>query len=139
MALKNWYCLTHSQGECAFSTRSILTEPPHLRQDDCRPADVVALGKGFRRKDTAMDCVIVSGLTKSYLTNKSKSSDFYLRMAEKVTFCKHRRPNCPLASSANMRFIPLAVNHVGLRGPHFQVVLREFDASLVTNPAGFPF
>jgi hypothetical protein len=36
-----------------------------------------------------------------------------------------------------MRFIPLALNHFGLRGPHFQAVLKEFASILVTKPEGY--
>ena len=35
-----------------------------------------------------------------------------------------------------MRFIPLALNHFGLRGPHFQAVLKEFATIVVTRPEG---
>ena len=35
-----------------------------------------------------------------------------------------------------MRFIPLALNYFGLRGPHFQAVLKEFATILVTKPEG---
>jgi hypothetical protein len=35
-----------------------------------------------------------------------------------------------------MRFDPLALNHFGLRGPHFQAVLKEFATILVTRPEG---
>ncbi len=35
-----------------------------------------------------------------------------------------------------MRFVPLALNHFGLRGPHFQAVLKEFATIVVTKPEG---
>ena len=35
-----------------------------------------------------------------------------------------------------MRLVPLALNHLGLRGPHFQAVLKEFASILVTKPEG---
>ena len=35
-----------------------------------------------------------------------------------------------------MRFVPLAINHLGLRGPHFQSLLKEFASILVTKPQG---
>jgi hypothetical protein len=37
-----------------------------------------------------------------------------------------------------MRFVPLALNHLGLRGPHFQAVLKEFATIVVTRPEGCP-
>ncbi len=35
-----------------------------------------------------------------------------------------------------MRFVPLALNHFGLRGPHFQAVLKEFATIAVTRLEG---
>ena len=35
-----------------------------------------------------------------------------------------------------MRFIPLALNNLGLRGPHCQATLKEFPTILVTKPEG---
>ncbi len=35
-----------------------------------------------------------------------------------------------------MRFVPLALNHFGLRGAHFQAVLKEFATIVVTKPEG---
>ncbi len=35
-----------------------------------------------------------------------------------------------------MHFVPLALNHPGLRGPHFQAILEEFASILVTKPEG---
>ena len=35
-----------------------------------------------------------------------------------------------------MRFIPLALNHLGLRGTYFEAVLKEFASILVTKPDG---
>ena len=32
--------------------------------------------------------------------------------------------------------VPLALNHLGLRGGHFQAVLKEFATILVTRPGG---
>ena len=41
-----------------------------------------------------------------------------------------------IASSSTMRFGPLALKHMGLRGLHFQAVLKEFASILVTKPEG---
>ncbi len=35
-----------------------------------------------------------------------------------------------------MRLVPLALNHLGLRGPHFQALLKEFASILVTKLEG---
>ncbi len=36
-----------------------------------------------------------------------------------------------------MRFIPLALNHLGLKGPHFQAALSEFATILIAKPEGY--
>ena len=123
-------------GGGAFPSSSILTEPLHLRQDISRHGDVVALEKGIYLKDAAMDCVVVSGLAKSCLSNQANKSDFSLRLAEKAKFTKVRRSSCPVASSTTMRLIPFVVSHLGLHSPHMQAILKEFATSVVTNPTG---
>ena len=39
-----------------------------------------------------------------------------------------------ISSSSTMRFVPLALNHFGLRGPHFEAALKEFATIVVTKP-----
>ena len=41
-----------------------------------------------------------------------------------------------LQSSNSIRFVPATMNQFGRRGPHFEALLREFAAELVTRPAG---
>ena len=106
-------------GGMAFPSSSVLIEPPHLRSDRSRPGDILALGRDVHRLDSAMDLVIASGLTKSCLTSASKSSDYVLKGAERAKFTKDRRSVNPISSSSTMRLVPLALNHLGLRGPHF--------------------
>ena len=101
-----------------FPASSILIEPPHLLGDRSRPGDILALGRDVHIMDTAMDLVIAFGLTKSCLSSSSKSSDFVLKGAERFKFGKDMRSVIPIASSSTMRFVPLALNHLGLRGPH---------------------
>ena len=101
-----------------------------------RPGDILALGRDVHRLDTAMDLVIASALTKSCLSSSSRSSDFVLKGAERVKFGKDRRSVNPISSSSTMRFVPLALNHMRLRGPHFQALLKEFASILVTKPEG---
>ena len=86
--------------------------------------------------DTAMDMAIASALTKSCLSSSARSSDFVLKGAERVKFGKDRRSANPIASSYTMRFVLLALNHMKLRGPHFQAMLKEFASILVTKPEG---
>jgi hypothetical protein len=88
--------------------------------------------------DTAMDLVIASGLTQSCLSSSSKSSDFVLKGAERAKFMKDKRSVNPISSSSTLRLVPLALNHMGLRGPHFQALLKEFASILVTKPEGCP-
>ncbi len=123
-------------GGATFPASSILIEPPHLRSDRSRPGDIMALGRDVHRMDTTMDLVIASGLTNSCLSSSSTSSDFVLKVGERAKFGKDRRSVSPIASSSTMRFVPLALNHMGLRGPHFQAVLKGFAAIVVTKPEG---
>ena len=96
----------------------------------------MALGRDVHRLDTAMDVVVASALQKSCLTSITKSSDIVLKAAEKTKFRKDLNSMKPIASSSTMRFIPLALNHFGLRGPHFQAALKEFATIVVTRPEG---
>ena len=93
--------------------------PPHLRGDLSRPGDVIALGKDVHKLNTVMDTVIASGLNKSCLSSSCKSSDYILKAAEKNKFGEDKKSVNPISSSSTMRFIPPALNHFGLRGPHF--------------------
>ena len=46
-------------------------------------------------------------------------------------------PQAPsIQSFATRRLIPLALNHMGLRGGHFQAMWKEFATILVTNIGG---
>ena len=123
-------------GGAAFPASSILIEPPHLRSERSPPGDILALGRDVHIMDTAMDLVIASGLTKSCLSSSSRSSDFVLKGAKRVKFGKDRKSVNPIASSSTMRSVPFTLNHLGLLGPHFQAVLKEFASIMVTKPEG---
>ena len=125
-------------GGAVFLAFSILIETPHLRRDKSRPGDIMALGMDVHMLDTAMDLVIASRLTKSCLSSSCKSSDFVLKAAEKAKFKKDRNSAHPISASSTMRFVPLALNHFGMRGPHFQAILKEFATIVVTRPEGCP-
>jgi hypothetical protein len=71
-------------------------------------------GRGVKRMDSAMDIVIASRLTKSCFSSSCKSSDYVPKVAEMAKFGKVRRSCNPIASSSTMRFIPLALNHLGM-------------------------
>ena len=90
----------------------------------------MALGRDVHRLDTAIDLVIASALQKSCLSSIDKSSDIVLKAAYKSKFKKDLN-SANLISSSTMRFVPLALNHFGLRGPHFQGVLKEFAMIVV--------
>jgi hypothetical protein len=90
----------------------------------------------MHRKDTVMDIVITSALKHSCLFNATKGSDYVIRAAESVKFRADARSSGPIQSSATRRLIPLALNHMGLRGAHFQAMLMEFATILVTRPGG---
>ena len=136
-ALKEMILSIPNSGGAAFPASKILIESPHLRGDEPRLGDFMALGKDVQMLDTTMDIVIASGLTKSCVSSSCKSSDFVLKAAEKAKFVKDRKSVNPISSSRTMRFVPLALNHFGMRGPHFQAVLKEFATILVlTKPVG---
>ena len=137
-ALKDLVLSNPNLGRAVFQALSILIEPPHLRRDKSMPGDILALGMDVHMLYTAMDLVIALGLTKSCLTSSCKSSNFVLKVAEKAKFRKDRNSVNPISSSSTMRFVPLALNQFGLRGPHFQSVLKEFATIVVTRPEGCP-
>jgi len=133
-AMKDMVLSNPYPGGAAFPTTSILIEPPHLRNDKFRPGDILTLSRDVHMMDTTMDLVIASGLTKSSLSSSCKSSDFILKGAERAKFGKDKRSVNPISFSSTMRFVPLALNHLGLRGPHFQAMLKEFASIMVTKP-----
>ncbi len=83
-----------------------------------------------------MDVVITSALKQSCLLQATKGSDYAIRKAETVKFRADARSSGPIQSSSTRRLVPLALNHLGLRGGHFQAVLKEFATILVTRPGG---
>jgi hypothetical protein len=136
-ALKDLVLANPSPGGVAFLASSVLIEPLHLRKVKSRPGDIMALGRDVHRMDTTMDIVIASALQKSCLTSITKSSDIIvLKAAEKTKFRKYSISSNPISSSSTMRFVPLALNHFGMRGPHFHAMLKEFATIVVTKPEG---
>jgi len=102
-----------------------------------RPGDILALVRDVYMLDTAMDIAIASCLTKPRIFSFCKSPDFVLKVAETAKFGKDRRFVNPIPpSSSTMCFIPLALNHLGLGGPHFQAVFKKFATILVIKPEG---
>ncbi len=112
-----------------FPASSVLIEPPHLRQDKTRPGDIYAMGKGMHRKDTVMDVIIVFGMQKSCLQSTAKSSDYVLREAKTRKFAKDSKSSAPIQGAAYMRFVPLAMNHLGQRRGHFTALLKDHPSS----------
>ena len=90
----------------------------------------------MHRKDSVMGMIVTSALKQSCLTHASKGSDYVIRAAEFVKFRAYARSMGSIQSSATRRLIPLALNHMGLRGGHFQAMLKEFATILVTGPGG---
>ena len=123
-------------GGIAFPSSSVLTEPLHLRMNKSRPRDIMDRGRDVHRMDSTIDIVIASGMTKSCLSSSSKSSDFVLKAVKSTKFANGMRSCNPISSSSTMRFIPLALNHLRLKGPHFQAMLKEFATIMVTKPEG---
>ena len=83
-----------------------------------------------------MDVVITSALKQSCLLQATKGSDYAIRRAESAKFRADARSVGPIQSSSTRRLVPLALNHLGLRGGHFNAVLKEFATILVTRPGG---
>ncbi len=70
------------------------------------------------------------------LLNATNGSDYVIRVVESVKFRADARSSGPIQSSATRRLIPLALNHMGLRGGHFQAMMKEFATILVSRPGG---
>ena len=87
--------------------------------------DLYAVARGIHAKDASINVVIYSSISKSFLLHSSSSSDFALQTIENKKFSKDLRNPEPLQHSATQRFIPLALNQCGLRGPHFEAMLRD--------------
>jgi hypothetical protein len=81
-----------------------------------------------------MDIVITSALKQSCLLQSIKGTDYALRKAESVKFRADARSAGPIQSSSTRRLVPLALNHLGLRGCHIPAVLKELATILVTRP-----
>jgi len=88
----------------------------------------------MHRKDSVTDIIIISALNQLCLTLASKGSDYAIRAAESVKFRADACSTRPIQSSATRRLIHLALNHMGLRGGHFQAMLKEFATIPVTKP-----
>ena len=120
----------------AIPPNQLILEARHLRSDASRPGDLYAPAGGLHAKDDAMDVVLCTALSKSCLLHSSSSSDFTLRQAENNKFTKDMRNAEPLQHSTTQRFIPLAMNQCGRRGPHFEAILREHASIMINRPSG---
>jgi hypothetical protein len=127
-----------SPGGSVFPSSFVLIEPMHLRRDRSRPGDLYAVGNMcMYRKDTVMDIVITSALKQSYLLQATKGSDYAISRAKSAKSRVAARSAWPIQSSSTRRLVPLALNHLGLRGGHFIVVLKKFATILaMTRPGG---
>ncbi len=83
-----------------------------------------------------MDIVITFALKQSCLLESTKGSDYAIRKVESVKFRADSRSSGPMQSSSTRRLIPLALNHMGLRGGHYAAIPKEFATVLVTWPGG---
>ena len=136
MAVKRLVLTSSSPGGSVFPAAFVLIEPRHLRRDRSRPGDVYVIGNGMHRKDSVMDIIVTSALKQSCLTHANNGSDYVIRAVESVKFRADARSTGPIQSSETRRLISLALNHMGLRGGHFQAMLKEFATILVTRPGG---
>jgi hypothetical protein len=83
-----------------------------------------------------MNIVLASALKQSCLIHVTKGPDHVIRATESFKFMTDARSLCPIQFFATRRLIPLALNHMGLRGGHFQAILKEFATILVTRTCG---
>jgi hypothetical protein len=84
------------------------------------------MGTGLYRKDIVMDLVVTSVLQKSCLIHTSKSSDYAIRKAGVEKYMKCARSAGPIKNRSTKRFVPPAMNIMGLRVGHFNAS-PEFD------------
>ena len=134
--MKRLVLTSSSSGGNVFPATSVLIDPKHLRHDRSRPGDVYAIGNGMHRKNSVMDILITSALKHSCILNATKDSDHVIRAFESVNFRADARSSCPKRSSSTRCLIPLALNHLGLRGGYFSAILKEYATILVTRPSG---
>ncbi len=83
-----------------------------------------------------MDVVVTFAMQQSCLFHSSQSSDYAIKKAENEKFRKDAKLVGPIHLFSMKHFIPLAMNHFGLRGGHFNATLEEFASLLVTRPSG---
>jgi hypothetical protein len=131
LAMKRLVLTSSSPGGIVFPSSSVLIEPRNLRSDQSRPGDLYAVGNGMHRTDSVMDVVITSALKQSCLLQATKGSDYAIRRAESARFRADSRSSAPIQSSSTRRLVPLALNHLGLGGGHFNSVLKEIATILV--------
>jgi hypothetical protein len=136
LAIKRLALCNHGPGGIAIPPNQLIIEAMHLRIETPRPSDLYAIARGLHVKDAAMDVVMCSSISKSCLLNSSSSSDFALRTTKNKKFSKNLRTPEPLQHSATQRFIPLALNQCGRRGPHFEAILREHASLMIKRPSG---
>ena len=113
-------------------------EPSNIRPDGTRPADISRRrGTGGGARDINMDVTIGTATQESCLSKATKSSDAVLLKREGVKWDDDKKSSYPLQNSATQQtFIPLALNHFGRRGPHFNALLNQFASQLISRPGG---
>jgi len=136
LAIKRLALSNPDPGGIAIPSNQLILEARHLRSDASRPGDLYALAGELHAKDAAMDVVLCSSLSQSCLLHTSTSSDYALKTAENNKFRKDLRNNEPLQHSTTQRFIPLALNQCGRRGPHFDAILLEHASLMIRRPSG---
>jgi hypothetical protein len=136
LAVKRLALCNPDPGGITIPPSQLILEAKHLRSDSSRPGDLYAVAGGLHAKDAAMDVVMCSTMSKSCLQNSSTSSDFVLHHAECNKFNTDLRNHELLQLSATQRFIPLALNQFGRKGPHFEAILCEHASLLMKRASG---
>ena len=80
-----------------------------------RPRDVYAIENDMHIEDSVMDTVVTSALQKPCLSQSSISSDHTIGKAENEKFRNNFKSSGLVLNNVTKRFIPLAMNRLGLR------------------------
>ena len=136
LAIKRLAFCNHDPGGSLCRDKDVELEPNNIRPDGTRPADIRRRGTGGGARDINMDVTIGTATRESCLSKATKSSDAVLLKREGAKWDDDKRSSYPLQNSATQTFIPLALNHFGRRGPHFNALLNQFASQLISRPGG---
>jgi hypothetical protein len=136
MAIKRLALCNHDPGGIVISPNHLILETTHLRSDASRSGDLYAVARVLHAKDASMDVVICSSISKSCYIKLILKLGFCSTNKKNEKFSKDLRNPEPLQQSATQRFIPLALNQCGRRGPNCEAILREHASIIIKRSSG---